>query len=143
MKKIFAVTAVLLIFCSFAFASTPSETFSHQRIHVSPSQRMHTPIHNRVHMTPAHGQIGPVGGRMSSMLINYRHTGPASVHVHVSSSPARVYVRSSLPRLRYYRSLLLPSPRCYSYGYSSVWWGHPIAYYGYPYGINLLYYTHR
>ena len=133
MKKTLAVTAALLTFCSFAFAAPPG-TFSSQRIHVSPSQRMQTPIHNRVRMTPAHGQIGPVGGRISSMPNGYHHDRPSSAHVHVHPSHTRVYVRPSLPVRHYYRPLPPPPPRWYSYGYSSVWWGHPLAYYGYPYG---------
>ena len=139
MKKTLAATAALLTFCSFAFATPPPGTFSSQRIHVSPSQQMHTPIHNRVHMTPAHGQLGPVGGRMSSMPNGYHHDRPSSAHVHVHPSHTRVYVRPSLPVRHYYRPL--PPIRryrsyynYYPYGYSSVWWGHPLAYYGYPYG---------
>lgn len=123
MKKTLAATAALLTFCSFTFAAPPPGTFSSQRIHVSPSQRMHTPIHNRVHMTPAHGQLGPVGGRMSSMPRGYRHDRPSFAHAHVRPSHTRIYVRPSLPIHRY------------RYGYSSVWWGHPLAYYGYPYGV--------
>ena len=123
MKKTLAATAALLTFCSFAFAAPPPGTFNSQRIHVSPSQRMHTPIHNRVRMTPAHGQLGPVGGRMSSMPAAYHHDRPSSARVYVRPSHARVYVRPSLPPFHRYR-----------YGYSPVWWGHPVAYYGYPYG---------
>ena len=110
--------------------------FNSQRIHVSPSQRMNTPIHNRVRMTPAHGQLGPVGGRMSSMPNGYHHDRPSSAHVYVRPSHARVYVRPSLPLRHYYRPLPPPLPfHRYRYGYSSVWWGHPIAYYSYPYGV--------
>ncbi|MBR0293816.1 MAG: hypothetical protein IJQ91_05345 [Acidaminococcaceae bacterium] len=123
MKKTLAATAALLAICSFAFAAPPPGTFNSQRIHVSPSQRMNTPIHNRVRMTPAHGQLGPIGGRMSSIPNGYRHDRPSSAHVYVRPSHARVYVRPSLP-LHHYR-----------YGYSSIWWGHPIAYYSYPYGV--------
>ena len=136
MKKTLAATAALLAICSFAFAAPPPGTFSSQRIHVSPSQRMNTPIHNRVRMTPAHGQLGPVGGRMSSMPNSYHHDRPSSAHVHVHPSHARVYVRPSLPLRHYYRPLPPPLPiHRYRYGYSSVWWGHPAAYYGYPYGV--------
>ena len=136
MKKTLAATAALLTFCSFAFAAPPPGTFNSQRIHVSPSQRMHTPIHNRVRMTPAHGQLGPVGGRMSSMSAAYHHDRPSSAYVHVRPSHARVYVRPSLPLHYYYRPLPPPLPiHRYRYGYSSVWWGHPVAYYGYPYGV--------
>ncbi len=138
MKKTLAATAALLTFCSFAFAAPPPGTCSSQRIHVSPSQRMHTPIHNRVRMTPAHGQPGPVGGRMSSTPAAYHHDRPSSAHVYVRPSHARVYVRPSLPLRHYYRPLPPPPPfhrYRYRYGYSPVWWGHPIAYYGYPYGV--------
>lgn len=135
MKKILAATAALLTFCSFAFAAPSPGTFSSQRIHVSPSQRMHTPIHNQVRMTPSHGQLGPAGGRMSSMPNGYHHDRPPSAHVYVRPSHARVYVRPSLPVHYYYRPLPPPPPfRRYRYGYRSVWWGHPMAYYGYPYG---------
>ena len=135
MKKTLAATAALLTFCSFAFAASPPGTFSSQRIHVSPSQRMYTPIHNRVHMTPAHGQIGPVGGRMSSMPNGYHNGRPSSAHVYVRPSHTRVYVRPSLPLHHYYRPLPPPPPiHRYRYGYSSVWWGYPMAYYSYPYG---------
>ena len=136
MKKTLAATAALLTFCSFAFAAPPPGTFNSQRIHVSPSQRMNTPIHNRVRMTPSHGQLGPVGGRMSSMPNIYHHDRPSSAHVHVHPSHTRVYVRPSLPLHHYYRPLPPPLPiHRYRYGYSSVWWGHPVAYYGYPYGV--------
>ena len=136
MKKTLAATAALLTFCSFAFAAPPPGTFNSQRIHVSPSQRMNIPIHNRVRMTPSHGQLGPVGGRMSSMPNSYHHDRPSSAHVHVHPSHARVYVRPSLPLRHYYRPLPPPLPiHRYRYGYSSVWWGHPVAYYGYPYGV--------
>ena len=136
MKKTLAATAALLAFCSFALAAPPPGTVSSQRIHVSPSQRMHTPIHNRVRMTPSHGQLGPVGGRMSSMPNSYHHDRPSSAHVHVHPSHTRVYVRPSLPLRHYYRPLPPPLPiHRYRYGYSSVWWGHPVAYYGYPYGV--------
>lgn len=135
MKKTLAATAALLTFCSFAFAAPPPGTFNSQRIHVPPSQRMHTPIHNRVRMTPAHGQLGPVGGRMSSMPAAYHHDRPSSARVYVRPSHARVYVRPSLPPHHYYRPLPPPPPfHRYRYGYSPVWWGHPVAYYGYPYG---------
>ena len=137
MKKTLAATAALLTFCSFAFAAPPPGIFSSQRIHVSPSQRMHTHIHNRVRMTPAHGQLGPVGGRMSSMPNGYHHGRPSpSSHMHVHPSHTRVYVRPSLPLRHYYQPLPPPLPiHRYRYGYSSVWWGHPVAYYGYPYGV--------
>ena len=136
MKKTLAATAALLTFCSFAFAAPPPGTFNSQRIHVSPSQRMNTPIHNRVRMTPSHGQLGPVGGRMSSMPNSYHHDRPSSAHVHVHPSHTRVYVKPSLPLRHYYRPLPPPLPiHRYRYGYSSVWWGHPVAYYGYPYGV--------
>ena len=108
MKKTLAATAALLAFCSFALAAPPPGTVSSQRIHVSPSQRMYTPIHNRVRMTPSHGQLGPVGGRMSSMPDGYHHDRPSSGHVYVRPSHARVYVRPSLPVHYYYRPL--PSP---------------------------------
>ena len=131
MKKTLAATAALLTFCSFAFAAPPPGTFNSQRIHVSPSQRMHTPIHNRVRMTPSHGQLGPVGGRMSSMPDGYHNVRPSSAHVHAHPSHARVYVRPSLPLCHYYRPL--PPVYRYHYEYSPVWRGYPMAYYSYPY----------
>lgn len=132
MKKTLAATAVLLTVCSSSFAALPPGVFTSQRVHVSNSQPVHTPTHNRVRMTPSHGQMGPIGGRMSSMPPG----GPSSAHVRVSSPPARVYVRPPLPLHRYYRPLPAPPPpRWYSYGYGSVWWGYPVAYYNYPYGV--------
>lgn len=124
---------------------------SSHRVHVNPSQRMNTPTGNRVHMTPTHGELGPVGGRMSSTSYSYRHGEPASASIHVGPPPGpasgprydRVYVRPSLPPHHYYRPVPpLPPPR-WRYagyygrpcGYSSVWWGSPITYYGYPFSV--------
>ena len=72
MKKTLAATAALLAICSFAFAAPPPGTFNNsQRIHVSPSQRMNTPIHNRVRgpyvfhaqrLSPRQASISPCVG---------------------------------------------------------------------------------
>ena len=127
------------------------------RVHVTSSQpvhaglqHMHTPTGNRVRMTPTHGELEPVGGRMSSTARVSHHGGPASASIHVGPPPGppagtrydRNYVRPSLPPHRYYHPVLPPPPRWrYAgyygrpYGYSSVWYGYPVAYYGYPYRV--------
>ena len=133
MKKTLAATAALLTVCSFAFAAPPPGSFNSQRIHVSPSQRIHAPVHNRVRMTPVH-QTGPAAGRMSSMPHGYHYDGGPPARLRVAPPPARVYVRPSLPHY-YYRPLPPPPPvRRHYYGYSSVWWDGPVACYSYPYG---------
>ena len=152
MKKILAAAAVLLSMSSSAFAALPPGVFTGQRppvsgshrVHVSNSQHMHTPTGNRVRMTPSHGQMGPVGGRMSSMPNSYRPGGSASASVHAGPSHGprydRVYVRPSLPPHRYYRPLPPPQPSRWRYAgyyarpyrYSTIWYGYPLSYYGYP-----------
>ena len=121
---------------------------SSQPVHTG-SQRMHTPTGNRVRMTPTHGELGPVGGRMSSTARVFHHGGPASVHVGPPPGPSagtrydRNYVRPSLPTHIYYYPVPPPPPPRWRYagyygrpyGYSSIWWGVPVAYYGYPYGV--------
>ena len=163
MHKTFAaaasVAAVLLTLNTAALAAPPpgaghrppshyAAIASSQRVHVGSSQRMHTPTGNRVRMTPAHGQMGPVGGRMSSLPNVHRQGGPGTATVHVGPPPTgprydRNYVRPSLAP-RYYRPLPPPPPSRWRYAgyygrpygyYSSVWYGYPPAYYGYPYGV--------
>ena len=121
---------------------------SSQPVHAG-SQRMHTPTGNRVRMTPTHGELGPVGGRMSSTARVSQHGGSASVHVGPPPGPPagtrydRNYVRPSLPTHIYYYPVPPPPPPRWRYagyygrpyGYSSIWWGVPVAYYGYPYGV--------
>ena len=152
MKKTSAIATALLTVCASGFAALPPGTFTSQRVHVGSSQRMHTPTGNRVRMTPAHGQMGPVGGRMSSLPNVHRQGGPGTATVHVGPPPGpppagprydRNYVRPSLAP-RYYRPLPPPPPSRWRYAgyygrpygyYSSVWYGYPPAYYGYPYGV--------
>ena len=153
MKKTLAAVAALLTLSSSAFAAPSPGVFTSQRppvssshrVHVSNSQRMHTPTGNRVRMTPTHGQLEPVGGRMSSMPHGHRREGSASIHVGPPPGPRsgprydRNYVRPSLTFHRYYHSVPPPPPPRWRYagyygrpyGYS-VWYGYPIAYYGYP-----------
>ncbi len=141
MKKTLAAVAAFLALCSTAVAGPPPRPYNSQRVHVSPSHRMHTPTGNRVRMTPVHGQTGPVGGRMSSMPNSYHHERLSSGHVHVHPSHASVYARPSMPPHRYYRSAPPPHWRYggyysghywRSYNYGTVWFGAPMGWYGYP-----------
>ena len=162
MKKTLAAAAALLTISSSAFAALPPGVFTSQkpagpasrppvsthRVHVSSYQPMNT-VTNRVRMTPTHGELGPVGGRMSSTARVFHHGGPASVHVGPPPGPSagtrydRNYVRPSLPTHIYYYPVPPPPPPRWRYagyygrpyGYSSIWWGVPVAYYGYPYGV--------
>ena len=156
MKKTLAAVAALLTISSSAFAALPPGVFTSQkpagpayhppvsssyRVHVNPSHHTHTPTGNRVRMTPTHGQLGPVGGHMSSTA--HHHVGQPPVYRKVGPSPGphydHVYVRSSLPSYHYYRPLPPPPPRWRYAGYYSrpysVWYGYPVACYGYPYGV--------
>ena len=135
MKKTLAATTALLTICTTAFAALPPGPLSSRHVHVNPSHRMHTPVQNRVHMTPQHGASSRIGGRFSSDSRVNRH----------NHFPSGRYVRPSLPAHHYYRPSPPPPPPHWRYrGYysghywhpyriSSVWYGAPIACYGYPY----------
>jgi len=153
-----SVSTALLTISTSAFAAPPSgagqrspshqaAVASSQRIHVGPSQPMHTSTGNRVRMTSTHGQTGPAGGRMSSMPNVHRHGGSGTASVRMVPPPNgprydRNYVRPSLAPC-YYGPLPPPLPSRWRYtgyygrpyGYRSVWYGYPLAYYGYPYGV--------
>ena len=107
MHKTLAVAAALLTISTSVLAAPPpgvgqrppshqAAVASSQRIHVGPSQPMHTPTGNRVRMTPTHGQMGPAGGRMSSLPNVHRHGGSGTASVHVGAASRTATVRAAL-----------------------------------------------
>jgi len=141
-----SVSTALLTISTSAFAAPPSgagqrspshqaAVASSQRIHVGPSQPMHTSTGNRVRMTSTHGQTGPAGGRMSSMPNVHRHGGSGTASVRMVPPPNgprydRNYVRPSLAA-----TMVRYLPRCLPAGATQGITDAPMAIA--PYGTDI------